>query len=324
MENEIKSSLKNLWKTITKISLEVFDKGRDYTQMVDLSLMISKHKKEQKSIYKDIGQIAYELMVTDDKLLGNKDIANKCNRINEIMKMISSLEEKIKYIKNKNESKENDFAFEGKNILSKNELKGENEKKILSKYEIDYFYHMTHIKNINGIIKDGLYSHNQMRGVEYEDISDNEVNNRREKIEPINGRPIHDYVPFYFSIRNPMYRRRKDFDDLVILLISSDVIFYTDMLFTDGNAASKETKFYHDITDLGKLDWECLTGKYWNNYEDGKRKRCAEVLLYKNVLPSRIMKIYCKNENNLKKVKETVAEAKIDIEVTINKEGFFV
>ena len=169
---------------------------------------------------------------------------------------------------------------------------------ILERYNIFYLYHLTHIENLPNIMNYGLMSHNQARenNLIISDISDPNVNSRRDRIEPVNSRNLHDYVPLYFNPRNPMlFVRRNIQEDIVILCIDSKIMFDYNCIFTDGNAASNCTNFYCDFRDLDKLNWDCIDGTYWNNFSDGRRIRCAEVLIYPKVTTAYIKKILCFN-----------------------------
>ena len=67
---------------------------------------------------------------------------------------------------------------------------------------------MTHINNLDSIIRNGLYPHNNT--YKKTDISNVDVNDRRVRLEPIYHKQIHSYVPFYFNPRNAMlYRNQK-------------------------------------------------------------------------------------------------------------------
>lgn len=158
----------------------------------------------------------------------------------------------------------------------------------LGRYGVRALFHITHCRNAGGIARNGILSHrlaHEKAGPV--DISDPEVQDIREdKRDPIHGRPLHDYAPLYFRARNPMlYVRKAHQDELVILCASTAPLFWRAVVFTDGNAASAETEFFDDVSDLEKLDWVCLNARYWNNFEDGKRKRCAEVLVPDSLAP---------------------------------------
>ncbi|MEA5516825.1 DarT ssDNA thymidine ADP-ribosyltransferase family protein, partial [Nodularia sp. UHCC 0506] len=97
---------------------------------------------------------------------------------------------------------------------------------ILKEYGIKYLYHMTYINNLASIIRNGLLSHNEAyrRGLIAADISDPDVQDRRANLSVYNI-PLHEYVPLYFSPRNPMlYKRREIQEDIVILGMESQIL----------------------------------------------------------------------------------------------------
>ncbi|MYH62670.1 MAG: DUF4433 domain-containing protein [Caldilineaceae bacterium SB0675_bin_29] len=192
----------------------------------------------------------------------------------------------------------------------------------LERYGIKYLYHMTHIDNLDSIAKSGLTTHNLAHVRHHpRDISDPDVQRRRRwRRDPINKRALHDYVALYFRARNPMLSRRRDKqDNLAILYISNRVMFSPGTIFTDGNAAATDTKFYDKIADLSKLDWECLKAQYWNNFEDGARKRCAEVLVPESIAPKLIENIVVYNQP----AHDVVQVAMPEVEIRVRPGWFF-
>lgn len=168
---------------------------------------------------------------------------------------------------------------------------------ILNQLDISYLYHMTHKNNLENILQNGLLSHTLARaGLNQVDIADNQVNARRERRETIHNRSIHDYVPLYFNPKNPMLFKRRDIqDDILILAIDRNLILNQNSIFTDGNAASHGTRFFNSIAQLQQLNWRCIKGEYWNDFPDGKRIRCAEVLIFLRIEIAAIKKIYSNN-----------------------------
>lgn len=149
------------------------------------------------------------------------------------------------------------------------------------RYGIDFLYHLTHVDNMPSILEHGLLSHSDAhaRGLVMEDLSDPDVQDRRAD-RRLDDRPLHDYVCLYFNPRNPMlFKRRVRQDDLVILCLDPQLLEQSSTFFTDGNAAGDATKSFNHPRDLAKLDWDCIHGEYWKDSEDGKRKRCAEILV---------------------------------------------
>ncbi len=170
----------------------------------------------------------------------------------------------------------------------------------LKAHGVEFIFHMTHVDNLQNILKYGLQAHGN--GFQKRDISNREVNSRRSRREPVYGRHIHDYVPFYFSPRNPMLYVQDNEDDIVILAFPASLMYEEGMVFTDGNASSSGTEFYGELCDLDRLNWKCLNSRYWNDFMDGKRKKMAEVLLPKKVDKSKISAILCKNKKTQGKV----------------------
>lgn len=151
---------------------------------------------------------------------------------------------------------------------------------------VSSLFHITHQRNLPTIFQQGLKSYNNVRlhNNIAVDISDPEVQRRRDRIEPIYFRSIHDYVPLYFNPRNPMlYVRQEIQNELVILEISIDILDYFQFVFSDGNAACRDTEFFEDPSDLKKLNWEVIRGRYWFDKVDGKRIVCAETLVFPEI-----------------------------------------
>jgi len=170
----------------------------------------------------------------------------------------------------------------------------------LKAHGVEFIFHMTHIDNLPSILKYGLQAHGNV--FQKRDISNRDVNSRRSRREPVYGKRIHDYVPFYFSPRNPMLYVQDNKDDIVILTFPASMMYEDGMIFTDGNASASGTSFYRDLCDLDKLNWRCLNSSYWPDFRDGKREKMAEVLLPKKVDKSKILGILCKSQNMKYKV----------------------
>lgn len=101
-----------------------------------------------------------------------------------------------------------------------------------------------------------------------------------------------------------LYRRRNMQDSLAILCLNRELLFKVDTVFTDGNAASGASRFFRDLEMLEEIDWECIWAHYWNEHQDGTRKRCAEVLVPSKVDTSEIQMILCLNKRTNERVKK--------------------
>ena len=191
----------------------------------------------------------------------------------------------------------------------------------IDKYNIEYIYHMTHVNNLQNILQYGLLSHNN--SVVTNKIDNPEVNSRRNFNDPIYNKNVHSYVPFYFNPKNAMlYVNKENQGNLIILVFDANLIYDKGSLFTDGNASANGTKFYNDINNLDKLDWNCINTKYWNDIEDGKRKRMSEVLVSDIVNIDKLKKIYCINYH-IKNYIDNIIKNYPNIQVEVNTEIFF-
>jgi ssDNA thymidine ADP-ribosyltransferase, DarT len=180
----------------------------------------------------------------------------------------------------------------------------------IQRHGIDYLYHMTYIDNLASIIENGLLSHNEVyrQGLIETDISDPNVQDiRAGTADPFYNRLLHEYVPLYFSPRNPMlYKRREIQEDIVILGLDPQLLCEPNILFTNGNAAASETMFYRGTQMLDQLPWNSIRASSWTDIEDGKRIKCAEVLVHPKIKPSRIQMVFCYSSKH----RETIIAAK--------------
>jgi hypothetical protein len=195
----------------------------------------------------------------------------------------------------------------------------------LQRHGIDYLYHMTYINNLASIIRNGLLSHNEAyrQGLIEADISDPTVQDiRANRIDPFYNRPLHDYVPLYFSPRNPMlYRRREIQEDIVILGLDPHLLSEPNIIFTNGNAAASGTIYYTGISMLENLPWNSIRARNWTDIEGGKRIKCAELLVYPRIEPSLIQVVFCYSQKH----REMIITAKQETPIIgrVNRDLYF-
>ena len=106
-------------------------------------------------------------------------------------------------------------------------------------------------------------------------------------------------------------------DKLVILGIDPSIILDEGTIFSDGNVAANNTRFYQGVFQLGQLPWRIINARYWNDYPDGKRIKCAEVLVYPRVETEYIKKIFCYSWNQ-KVLCSKVSQGAISVEINID------
>lgn len=181
------------------------------------------------------------------------------------------------------------------------------------------FYYIAHIENVPGILCHGILTLHevQRRGLTHRDVADPDVQDRREeKLEPVYGRSIHDYVPLYINPRNPMLyrlcRTEGIADQLVILEVSPKVLLNHAYVFTDGNAACSETRFGQSWS-TATLSRHVLEAPTWYRYPDGRRRRCAEVLIHPRVEPHYLTSLVCSSAARAREIRE-ITSLKVRIE----------
>lgn len=165
---------------------------------------------------------------------------------------------------------------------------------IPAKYANRYFYHFTHMDNLESIIDNGLISTNEkkLRGISHVNVANESIQERRSNTlvpcHPYGS--IHDYVPFYFAGTNPMLLsvlNRKNIDQpyVVYIAISINKLKEQNVIFTDASVNTvTPPNFYSDPQDLDMLNWGLIDSKKWGNEnKDELHERMAEALVFKKV-----------------------------------------
>lgn len=166
--------------------------------------------------------------------------------------------------------------------------------KVPQAYKGRFFYHFTHVDNIESIVQNGLLSTNEKNkeDIEHVDLANETIQQRRSNMavacQPYGT--VHDYVPFYFTAPNPMLLsvlNRKNIDQpfVVYIAISIDKIIEDNVVFTDASANTIiPPNFYSNAGDLDNLNWSLIDSKKWNEKSSGDlHARMAEVLVYQRV-----------------------------------------
>jgi len=203
-------------------------------------------------------------------------------------------------------------------------------------------YHMTDYQNLPSIINSGgltAYSQIVDQKIDYSDIAHQSVQQRRSttriKIPPYGI--LHDYVPFYFATRSPMLYAIKNGNvegysgtesDIIYIVTRTDIVSRAEkkFVFTDGHAIIYLTEFYNDLNDLGKIDWNIMSGEYWNDtdeYPDRKRKRQAEFLINQFVEIDLFLGFGVKNNRMKRKVMDILEANNIDKQVIVKPDFYF-
>lgn len=200
---------------------------------------------------------------------------------------------------------------------------------LLNRHKIDCLYRLEHIQNIPGILEQGIICRNQIDN--FIDISDPSVQSGRhfKEVPHTEYSTLHDFVPLFFATKTPMLSKlRNSQSDIAHLHISKDVLLLPGVVFTDGNARNNSTKFFHQLEDLEKLDWQIIRASYWGSpdeciHKENRRKRSAEVLIPDRLPKHFILSISVYNENAFLRVNEIINKLGENIDVKINPQIYF-
>jgi len=197
----------------------------------------------------------------------------------------------------------------------------------LSKIPFGGLFYIAHLKNIKSILELGILSHNLAHnsGIVTFDISNHQVNERRNRIEPSLGGNIHDFAPLFIHPKNPTFFywcKHVNRENLILLRVNPHILLADNVAFSDGNAAIRTTQFYKNIDDFNKLNWSVIKDNYWTNHPDGTRIKCSEVLVHEKIPLYYIDDIFVYSEITLEKILPLFPNHK-GLKTSINKQLYF-
>jgi len=182
-------------------------------------------------------------------------------------------------------------------------------------------YRLTHLDNLPVCLqRGGLHApnHTPRDGLVYKTIHNPDIQReRRTKKVPCGpGGVIHDYVSFYFGPRSPLlYQLHTGWvagydegqEPLIYLVSTAQAICGAarGFAFSDGHGIAAFTKWYDDLTDLDKVDWDIVGQRYWRDDVDDmdrQRRKQAEFLVHQFCDWSLIEKIGVVNDEVKAKV----------------------
>ena len=101
--------------------------------------------------------------------------------------------------------------------------------KEFERWGINSLWHMTHIRNVPSIMRNGLLAHQspKLQLMNLVDISDPDVQRWRTKVDPHFSRSLHEYVPLYINPRNPMLFRRREMQREICFTTMSRICAYS-------------------------------------------------------------------------------------------------
>ena len=200
--------------------------------------------------------------------------------------------------------------------------------KIRKIYPLPMPSHMTHIKKLESIINSGgLLPFNKVQHSEETSLSNEDVQKgRASKTVPPSGRPLHDYVPLYFSPKTPMvaWNQAKN-EDIIFLRFLYNIFKIEGVVFTDGNARSNSTQFYNftSVDDLKALDLEVVCGGGYKDDPERKRKKQAEILVPDFLPFSEVYDIFVFSQSTQIAVLQTLSTHGIKTPIRVSPKWYF-
>ncbi|WP_243471941.1 DarT ssDNA thymidine ADP-ribosyltransferase family protein [Winogradskyella sp. MH6] len=187
---------------------------------------------------------------------------------------------------------------------------------IPDEYKGKYFYHFTHIENLESILENGFLSTNQKEALKLNhiNVASENIQTRRSSMDVTcapNGK-VHDYVPFYLSSTNPMVLavvngKNVDQIDLIFFAIPIKKLTEESVVYTNASANTIiPPDFFNNPKDLDQLNWEAIDSRKWSNKDDDwKHERMAEVLVNGSVPIDWIEKVIVWNKYRKDRVIKT-------------------
>lgn len=219
----------------------------------------------------------------------------------------------------------------------------------LDRSDINEFYYILPVANLESVLKYGLLSHKRVSRLgggsvaSHIDISDHDVQDRRDgkEIHPklrirAHARELHQYVNLYIQPHNAMmFVKKGESDGLCVLRIRKEILDREDGIFTNRNAATDAAQFFKPAKwQLTVEGSEALRGQYLKGtdnsvYLDGaafkqrKQMRQAEALFAYEVPAEFIGGIFVANELVAKQVAKLIKKSgRTDISITIHSSLF--
>lgn len=168
----------------------------------------------------------------------------------------------------------------------------------MDREELEELHYITPINNVPSICERGILSHHRAESVRHDSVAMPEVQDIRAGKRVPQGRPLHEYTNLYVCARNPMlYKRQAQHASLCVLRVEPEVLDLAGVVVTDGNAASKYTRFAAAPAGLRIVDRQLAFAEWWTDPDffrrlEKTRAKSAEVLVPDVVPPSFVLGAY--------------------------------
>ena len=203
-------------------------------------------------------------------------------------------------------------------------------------------FRIMHLRNLPGVVASGrLFCENQRQssGQDWKSIAHQNIQGRRhgKQVTCGPGGTVCDYVPWYYAPRSPMlFAHHKGnvpgntegqvpliyFRSSIQRVVEEGLPF----VFTDGHAIMEKSKFFDDLSSLGRIDWPLMNARYWKDTDedpDRCRRRQAEFLVYGSFPFSLVQEIVVFNSEILAEAQKCLQGIAFPPIIRMNKNWYF-
>ncbi|MDP1817967.1 MAG: DUF4433 domain-containing protein [Leadbetterella sp.] len=206
---------------------------------------------------------------------------------------------------------------------------------ITNKYPTINLCYIASIDNAESIIENGILSYADVKhnNIKHKSTANPDVQGRRErKFCMCSGglqHIVHDLVPLYFTTKTPTsFRmiRESDPGEYFFIIVKWDILFdaNSSFIFTDGNAACGDTRFFCDLKHLSKIPWAFLSENGRAYHHDKEiRQRNAELLIYPKIDNKYFAKVVAHDLAGGEKLTKLKDRYNLNVEIIVDKDGEF-
>lgn len=200
---------------------------------------------------------------------------------------------------------------------------------------------MTHVGNLEAILAAGelqATARLNAAGAAFTNIAYSSIQAQRAaKAVPCGpGGSLHDYVPFYFTLRSPMLYTINRGNvpceggqgGIVHLVSNAQAVAAAGLgySFTDGHGIMAYSSFYDDLAHLGEIDWDVIAAGQWaDTVEDGDRKRRKQAeFLVRDRFPTALLQgAVVHNQPRADEVNAIAARLGLQLRVVVRPDWYY-
>lgn len=200
-------------------------------------------------------------------------------------------------------------------------------------------YRITHYLNLPDIVQRGMFCANHPNAPKgAQSIGNTSLISSRGQWPVLAGPRgvLNDYVPFYLGPHSVMLLniitgynvpQRPQREIIYVCSELSQVqALNLPHAFTDGHAYARYSKYYDQLSDLDKLDWDVIFAKQWSRTEDDndrQRRKQAEFLVHQHVPVAAIVAVVVHDQQMANWVAPILAAAGVNFNVHVLPKWYY-